>query len=107
MTDPRIDQWRLVPVVNSLVGKVTGHPKLRDGWIITSTVAELNRDTRRARTQSRWYELGEELPSDKPLPAPGYDLLLHTLAPKVNTIEDIARLFEVVEHLAAPPGKPQ
>jgi hypothetical protein len=78
--EPFITSWRLVVPPSGppgiLVGLVSGHPLVSDGWITTSVVLELDRTGARARTASRWYRLGEELPDHLPLPAAAQDVLL-------------------------------
>lgn len=107
MADPALDQWRLL-AINALIGRVSNHPKLGDGWIVTSVVEELDRATKRARTLSRWYDLLDEIPPDEPLPDVAHDLLLSVLSRRVTiALEDIPKLFALVEGLCAPPGKPQ
>lgn len=44
-----------------LVGVVTGHPSLRDGWCTTSIVLAADEEAGWARTVSRYYRLGPKL----------------------------------------------
>ena len=58
---PRLDHWhpcrdRLGLV--RLAGRVEGHPRLGNRWIVTSPLLRLTRPADHARTLSRWYRLG-------------------------------------------------
>lgn len=44
-----------------LVGVVSGHPSVPDGWCTTSIVLAANEDAGWARTVSRYYRLGPKL----------------------------------------------
>lgn len=56
---PILDDWRLSSRhVPNLEGDPVGHPLL-DGWTRTSPLHALSVEAGVARTQSRWYRLGE------------------------------------------------
>lgn len=62
---PSLDCWspttRLAP---ALFGLATGHPRIGNNRAtLTSEVFAIDRDRRWARTWSRWYRLGDALPS--------------------------------------------
>ncbi|EYD74829.1 hypothetical protein Rumeso_03596 [Rubellimicrobium mesophilum DSM 19309] len=44
-----------------LTGHVTAHPRLGEGWIYTSFLVGLDPHRRWARSQTRWYRLGEPM----------------------------------------------
>ncbi|MDT3687933.1 MAG: hypothetical protein RO009_23160 [Pseudorhodoplanes sp.] len=46
----------------NLVGVVTGHPRLPDGWVTTSPLAAIDLANGWARTAGRFYRLGERAP---------------------------------------------
>ena len=62
---PLLDAWCPQPGESGrlvLFGRVTGHPRLMDGDLITtSPLLWLDEDRRLARTVSRWYRLGTSL----------------------------------------------
>lgn len=61
-----IDSWTLVRrAVPSLLGRVEGHPEIRDGApSCTSEVFYLDVERGLARTLSRWYRLESPFPQD-------------------------------------------
>ncbi len=48
-----------------LEGIATGHPRLGDGWVITSPLVAIDPDGQWARTLSRWYRLSEPGAGDR------------------------------------------
>jgi len=61
---PVLSQWRLMQSADDafvIVGIVTDHPRLKDGWVATSPVQRMDpSDTPRwAETLNRVYRLGE------------------------------------------------
>ena len=91
MASPVLSNWRLIAgngddVLGVLVGEVSGHPKLPDGWIVTSPVAEVAGDRSWAQTTSRRYQLGAPLPDDQPLPPEAADVMRNSLFRNANTL---------------------
>jgi hypothetical protein len=68
---PLLDEWRIIEVDGHdlhLVGRVSGHPHLREGArAVTSRLLWLDPSERWARTWSRLYRLGTR--AHGPLPA--------------------------------------
>lgn len=61
---PRLEGWAYEPMgggLYRLVGVVTGHPSIPDGYCHTSAVLVLAGDLRWARTVSRVYSLGQSV----------------------------------------------
>lgn len=58
---PKLEQWSIVPApFRVLIGNVSGHPKIRDGEIMTSQLFLIEDGKTWARTFSRYYRLGEK-----------------------------------------------
>lgn len=58
---PLLSHWVVEPVpggLGRLVGLVSGHPLLPDGWCTTSPVLAADEDAGWVRTASRYYRLG-------------------------------------------------
>ena len=71
----KMESWGLEPVgggLHRLIGVVSGHPEVPDGFCHTSVVLVLAEDLQWARTVSRVYSLGrpfeEMLNKARPLP---------------------------------------
>jgi len=80
VADPLLRNWRLIQVdsedgLGAFLGEVTGHPRLNDGWIITSAVKWIADDKSCARTNSRLYCLGNEFPRDQTMPEKPQNIL--------------------------------
>ena len=111
MADPILRDWRLIAgdetALGILVGEVSGHPLLPNGWITTSAVAEVSGDHTWARTASRWYSLGVPLPDDQPLPPAATDAILERLLRTADTplpsMEVLHRLVALAEKLSQAP----
>jgi hypothetical protein len=59
---PILDNWAFsIEPRRRLIGTVTGHPRLPDGWITTSPLVWIDPDRGVARTISRYYRLGRPL----------------------------------------------
>jgi hypothetical protein len=91
MASPVLSNWRLIAgngddVLGVLVGEVSGHPSLSDGWIVTSPVAEIAGDRSWAQTTNRRYQLATPLPDDQPLPPAATDVMLNSLYRNANTL---------------------
>lgn len=61
---PVLDQWKLMQSADDtfvLVGIVSGHPRLKGGWVATSPVQRIDPsdEPRWAETLNRVYRLGE------------------------------------------------
>ena len=110
MGDPIITQWRLLehvceePYLGILAGQVTGHPIIGDGWVTTSGVRSLDRGSQKARTESRRYRLGEELPPTEPLPPGARAALLARLLRDAGTLtlSEMNELVAVANRLRGP-----
>jgi hypothetical protein len=118
MAAPILNNWRRIGVRHGspgiLVGEVSGHPLLPDGWITTSAVRDIAEDRSHAHTASRRYDLATPLPDDNPLPKAAKDAILTRLVrnaartPSIfvpNAIE-LQRLTTFVEELSEAPVKP-
>ena len=112
MASPVLNNWRLIGgngnVLGVLVGEVSGHPLLRNGWIVTSTVAEVTGDRSWARTANRRYQLATPLPDDQPLPPAATDAVLNSLfrsAGELPSLEALERLTVLAEKLSEAPIK--
>lgn len=56
---PAIEDWEIGWRFElALTGRVSGHPRLGDGLVVTSPLFILDEDRRFARTQNRYYLLG-------------------------------------------------
>lgn len=97
LANPRLESWRYVPMLNSLIGIVAGHPKLKDGWIITSQVQEMHSDLGWARTLSRRYDLGARAPHGA-LPEEARTLLMLSL---MHDGMDIIQASAITDQLLA------
>jgi hypothetical protein len=61
---PRLEGWAIEevsPGLFLLVGVVSGHPRVADGWCSTSVLLVLDKHRKYARTVSRLYKLGKPL----------------------------------------------
>ena len=61
---PRLEGWAIEEVeanLYRLVGVVTGHPTVADGWCTTSVLLVIDENRKWARTVSRLYRLGRPL----------------------------------------------
>ena len=113
MASPVLSNWRLIAgngddVLGVLVGEVSGHPSLPDGWIVTSPVAEVAGDRSWAQTANRRYQLATPLPDDQPLPPAATDAVLNSLFRNAGTlpsIEALERLTVLAEKLSEAPIK--
>jgi hypothetical protein len=112
MATPILNNWRLIGggenVLGTLVGEVSGHPSLPDGWVITSAVAEIAEDRSWAQTSSRRYHLAMPLPDNQPLPPAAADAVLNRLLRNAGTLPSLAaleRLAELAAKLSEPPVK--
>lgn len=59
----KIENWLIVPVLEGevLIGDVYGHPKLRDGWPIrTSLIVKVDMNKKFVETLNTVYTLGKE-----------------------------------------------
>jgi hypothetical protein len=112
MASPVLHNWRLIAgnddVLGVLVGEVSGHPLLPDGWIVTSPVAEVAGDRSWAQTASRRYQLSAPLPDDQPLPPAATDALLNSLFRNAGTLpskEVLVRFVGLAVKLSEAPVK--
>lgn len=61
---PLLSHWAIEPLPSGLVrlvGVVSGHPLIPDGWCTTSPVLAADEDAGWVRTVSRYYVLGPRL----------------------------------------------
>jgi hypothetical protein len=112
MASPVLYNWRLIGgngnALGVLIGEVSGHPSLRDGWITTSPVAEVAGDRSWAQTANRRYQLTTPLPDDQPLPPAATDAVLNSLFRNAGTlpsIQALERLTVLAEKLSEAPIK--
>ena len=76
---PTLRDWRHVGrtvVGGTIIGIVTGHPNIMDGWMTTSPVQELAADRTWVQTDGRLYILEQPWPDDQIMPAEAYDAVL-------------------------------
>jgi hypothetical protein len=115
MSNPLLRNWRLIQLGSeddfdclgsSFLGEVTGHPRLNDGWIITSAVRWIADDKSCARTNSRLYRLENEFPRDQAMPEKPRNILatvflqhFFSLAGLV-TIDQMAELTDEAQRIA-------
>ena len=111
MTAPILRNWRLIAgngvKLGILVGEVSGHPLLPDGWVTTSAVAAIADDGTWAKTASRRYLLDGPLPENVPLPAAATQAVLVRLLRNVGPLPDMAaldRLVAIASSLSRAPG---
>ena len=112
MAAPILNNWRRIGIGHGspgiLVGEVSGHPSLPDGWITTSAVREIASDSSHAQTASRRYELGTPPPGDKSLPQTARDAIMTRLlrnAPRTPSVglpssTELQRLATFAEELS-------
>jgi hypothetical protein len=112
MATPVLDNWRLIggkcDALGILIGEVSGHPSLPNGWITTSPVAEVAGDRSWARTANRRYQLATPLPDDQPLPPVATDTLLSIMfryAGELPSLEAVERLTVLADKLSEAPLK--
>ena len=112
MADPVLKNWRLIGAVADrlgiLVGEVSGHPSLPDGWITTSAVSDIAQDRSWARTVSRRYDLATPFPDDHRLPAAATEAILSRLLRNAGTLPDetsLSRLTAFAEEFSEAPVK--
>jgi hypothetical protein len=110
MAPPVLNNWRLIggdgTTLGILVGEVSGHPSLPNGWITTSAVAEIAGDRSRAQTASKPYHLATPLSDDQALPPAGTDAVLNRLFRNASTLrseEALHRLVSVAAKLSEAP----
>jgi len=61
---PMLTHWAVEPLSGGfmrLVGLVSGHPLIQDGWITTSPLLAADKEAEWVRTVSRCYSLGPRL----------------------------------------------
>lgn len=108
MGHPVLHNWRLIDggadCLGILVGEVTGHPSLPNGWITTSLVCELAQDQSWARTISRLYNLGARLPEDQRLPAAATEAVLCRLLRNAGTQISVEKLAAFADQLSEAPS---
>ena len=112
MAAPILNNWRRIAIghgsLGILVGEVSGHPLLPNGWITTSAVRDIAEDRSHAHTASRRYQLAKPLPDDKPLPQAAKDAILTRLvrnAARVSSASfpnatELQRLATLVDELS-------
>jgi hypothetical protein len=110
MVAPILNNWRLIAgtrdFLGILIGEVTGHPLLPDGWITTSAVSEIAQDRSWACTASRRYDLGAPLPDDQRLPPMATEAILSRLCRDAGTLPNVdalGRLVALAEELSEAP----
>ena len=105
--------WRLIgggaDSLGILVGEVSDHPSLPDGWITTSAVSDVAEDCSWARTASRRYDLVMPLPNEERLPPKATEVVLSRLLRNAGssplTETDLKRLVAFAEELSEAPVK--
>lgn len=61
---PLLSHWTFEALPGGMIyllGEVTGHPKIADGWCATSVVLAVDTKAGWARTVGRYYRLGPQL----------------------------------------------
>jgi hypothetical protein len=112
MASPVLYNWRLIAgnvnALGVLIGEVSGHLSLPNGWITTAPVAEVAGDRSWAQTASRRYQLATPLPDNQPLPPAATDAVLNSLFRNAGTLpsmEVLERLTAFAEKLSEAPIK--
>lgn len=111
MATPILNNWRHIArhgtAPGILVGEVSGHPLLPDGWITTSAVSEIAEDRSWAQTASRRYQLGTPLPDDERLPQAATYAVMNRLLRNAGglSLAELDRLAAFAEELSEAPVK--
>ena len=108
---PTLRNWRRIVVGGGmafLIGEVSGHPLLNDGWMTSSPLVALDPRNGWARTMSRRYILGEPYPDDRALPEGAVDALVARLFDCVGVIalENLPRALATAEAIARKLAEP-
>ncbi len=108
---PTLRHWRRIDVGDGLaflVGEVSGHPLLGDGWMISSPLVAYDPANGWARTESRRYQLADPYPSDLALPDAAVGVLVSRVFDGVGVIElaDLPRALAAAEAIARKLAEP-
>ena len=108
---PELRNWRRIAIGGEtafLIGEVSGHPLLNDGWMTSSPLVALDPRNGWARTMSRRYILGEPYPDDRALPEGAVDALVARLFDCVGVIalENLPRALATAEAIARKLAEP-
>jgi hypothetical protein len=100
---PVLRHWRIVDDV-ILLGEVSGHPHIPDGWMTTSRIVELAGDRSYARTQSRLYRLEDPVSDAATMPPGAKDAILARILRDAGTIsrESLEKLTRMVDEIVGP-----
>lgn len=111
MTDddtPLLQNWRMV-AGTKLVGEVTGHPWIEDGWMLTSRLVSASDPiARTAQCESRVYRLGEPWPVDEPMPRAAREIVIRGILVNLRpfAVEDLAKAHHAAKTLAEAAFRP-
>ena len=107
---PVLRHWRVVEDV-ILLGEVSGHPHIPDGWMTTSRIVEFADDRSYAWTQSRLYRLEDPILDAAVMPPEAKDAILARILRDAGTIsmERLKKLTRMVDEIVGPqePKAPQ
>lgn len=102
---PFLDRWRQVAKSQFgqgvLVGYVSGHPSVKQGWVVTSPLLSISVAEATAQTQSRHYRLGSPYPDDIALPPAARRILFLRMTHLLSVLDGRAMTLESAEHFRA------
>lgn len=102
---PVLRNWRRIDVGGGmaiLIGEVSGHPLLADGWMTSSPLVAFDPDNGWAQTETRCYTLADSYPDELALPDRAVDALVNRLLAGLGAIalEDLPRALAAFETIA-------
>ena len=108
---PVLRNWRRIAVDGGmaiLIGEVSGHPLLGDGWMTSSPLLAFEPASGWAQTESRRYVLAEPYPDDCALPDAAVDALVSRMLAGVGALalEDLPRALAEFETIARKLAEP-
>ena len=108
---PELRNWRRIAIGGEtafLIGEVSGHPLLNDGWMTSSPLVALDPRNGWAQTMSRRYVLAEPYPDELALPDGAVDALVARLFDDVGVIAlaDLPRALAAAEAIARKLAEP-
>lgn len=108
---PELRNWRRIAIGGEtafLIGEVSGHPLLPDGWMTSSPLIAFDPGNGWAQTMSRRYALAEPYPEELALPDGAVDALMARLFDGVGVIAlaDLSRTLAAAEAIARKLAEP-
>lgn len=99
---PKLSNWRLMVATPGkrgfVVGELTGHPQVKDGWVTTGQVVTLDEHNHILKTRKTTFRLGKPLPQGEPLPAAAYDAVIKMALDNASTRMGVLSM-EIVEQI--------